>query len=107
MVTDRKNQNGCGRNGANRTANIHASHGGHHQVRDDQVGRPLAKYAYAFFRIVGGAHIEALGGKRCAKDPRNLRFVVDYQNSTGHVRVLCSKAYIIWRDGYDFPWWDR
>jgi hypothetical protein len=38
----------------------------------------------ALFGIVGGAHVIALRGERGAQHARDLRFVVDNQNSAGH-----------------------
>ena len=76
-------------------------HAGHHQVGDHQVRRPLAEEAHALFGIVGRAHVEALRGECGAQHARDLRFIVDHQNSAGHRSLLSSEDYIIRLGGYD------
>ena len=84
VLADRKNQHRRGAAGADGAADLHAAHARHHQVGNHQVRRPIAEELQAFFGIVGGAHVVALRGERGAQHPRNLRFVVDNQNSARH-----------------------
>ena len=92
----------CDADGA---ADLDAAHARHHQVGNDQVGRPILEDVQALLGIVGGAHVVALRGERGAQHARDLRFVVDDQNSAGHGFLLSApqrEDYII-RDGaYDF-----
>ena len=51
-------------------------------------GGQSRKTSQALLGIVGGAHVVSLRGERGAQHPRDLRFVVDHQNSSGHVVLL-------------------
>ncbi len=88
-------------------ADLDAAHARHHQVRDHQVRRPVAEEAQALFGIVGRAHIVTLRGKCGAQHPRNLRFVVNYQNSSRHVFLLSTEDYIIAALGISESRWAR
>ena len=96
VLANRQNQH---RRCATRTdgpADFDAAHGGHHQVRDHQVRRPVAEKAQALLGIVGGANIVSLRGKCGAQHPRNLGLVVNNQNSSRHFLLLSpSEAYNI------------
>jgi hypothetical protein len=52
------------------------------------VGGPILEGHQAFFRLVGGAHIKALRGERGAQHTGDLRFVVNDQDSVGHIILL-------------------
>ena len=57
-----------------------------------RVGRPLAKDRQSLFGIVGSAHIEALCGEGGAQHARNLRLIVDHQNSSRHLVLLSFRG---------------
>ena len=81
---------------ADGAADLDAAHARHHQVGDHQVRRPLAEEPQALFGIVGRAHVVALRGERGAQHARDLRFVVDDQNSAGmslffHRKITSSR----------------
>ncbi len=90
VVAHGEDQHRSGELSADGAADLDAAHAGHHQVGDDQVGRPVLEDAQALLGIVGGAHVVALRGERGAQHARNLRFVVDDQNSARHVFLLSS-----------------
>jgi hypothetical protein len=87
--------------GADGAGDLDAAQARHHEVGHDQVRRPILEDQKALLGIVGGAHVIALRGERGAQHPRDLRFVVDDQNSARHRFLLSSEDYIIRLAGYD------
>lgn len=87
--------------GADGAADFNTAEAGHHEVGDNEVGRPVAKKHKTFFRVVGGTHVKALRRKGGAEHAGNLRFVVDDQDSFWHSVLLSWADYIIREGGYD------
>ena len=56
-------------------------------------GGQSLKVRKSLFRIVCCAHVVSLRRERGAQHPRNLRFVVDNKNSSGHEFLLSSEDY--------------
>ena len=106
VLANRQNQHRRRATRADGAADIDAAHARHHQVGDHQVGRPVAKDAQALLGIVGGAHIVSLRGERGAQHPRNLRLVVNNQNSSRHVFLLspCEDYIIAERAFHKLPY---
>ena len=77
MVTNAEDDDGCREADTNGASDLDAGHPGHHEVGDDEVGRPLAIELETFIRVVSGADIIALGGESSAQDASDLGFVVD------------------------------
>jgi len=84
VIAHGENEHGGGGMGADGAGDFDAGQTGHHEVSDDEVGRPLAEDLQSLFRIVCGADVIALCGECGAEYSRDLWFVVDNQNSAGH-----------------------
>ena len=82
MFPHGKHQDRHGRVRAERSAHINPAEAGHHQVGDDQVGLPVLEGAKSFFGVVRRAHVVALRGERPAKHARDVRFVINNENSS-------------------------
>src|SRR6185437_13714177 len=72
---------------ADGTAHLYAADTRHHQVGDDEVGRPVVEDAQPLIWVIRNAHVVSLRGQRGAQHARNLWLVVDNQNSSRHCQV--------------------
>ncbi len=85
VFANREDDDGGGGTGADGAADLDTAHPGHHQVGDYEVRLPVAKQEQGFLGVVGRAHVKSLRGERRAQHARNLRLVVNDQNSSRHV----------------------
>jgi len=84
VIANGEDQHGCAAARADGAGDFNARHSRHHQVGHYQVGGPLLVDQQTLLGIVGGAHVVALRGERRAQHARDLRLVVDDQNSSRH-----------------------
>ena len=61
-------------------AQFQAVHVGHGQVGDDHIRRPVFHDLERRFAVVGNADVVSVAGQRSPQHPRDLGFIVDYEN---------------------------
>ena len=91
LTTHREHDDRDGRAFADRAAKLHARHARHGEVGDNEVGQPVHCRVEAGFAVGCGFHFVALGVERSLEHARDLRFIIDHQNTAAlaHDSLSC------------------